>query len=399
MSTDQNPQHNKPQPVNAQPDTDDLADIDAQLETAAEQAHTAQPTPTPATPTETPSGATATSSVNAKPTPDDVERQRMERAKARAALRRTPDGAPPATPGAAGRPIPAWGKSPSAAPSGSPAPYVDPRMTAQQEQSGPPEWLGTRWREIPPEQQQEAWVGLRRWVDWFTHEFQLPSQVVPACWYRHPNLVQELYAAMSMEYKAWEEGTPSLTPMMMFHPNVAAMIQRLRDMVQEAGTCAKGEHKPISRMIRNYDEDDWRKVAYGRRETLKVLRPKHDEARFLLRPEVRDKNGKQLVQAPMSQTAGILPVQGITDPEIVTHNDPTTATSESHVQVEVYAVPDAASIHWDTTPVTEPDEHGNRHFHWKEYTRKPEQTNTEEHSTQTPTAPMSKEDIPEESRL
>lgn len=80
--------------------------------------------------------------------PQDVERMRAARAKARQeALRRGP--------GATGRP------------------FQDPRLAAQDATSGPPPWLGTRWRQMPPEQQREAWVGLRRWVDWFIHEYQL----------------------------------------------------------------------------------------------------------------------------------------------------------------------------------------------------------------------------------
>lgn len=103
----------------------------------------------------------------------------------------------------------------------SPLPYLDPEVEAALAAEGPPEWLGTRWRTIEPGQQWDAWNGLRRWVDWFIREYRLTTSDVPACWYRHPDLTAELYAAMCMEYKVWEEGAPGLAPMMMWHPNVA----------------------------------------------------------------------------------------------------------------------------------------------------------------------------------
>lgn len=146
---------------------------------------------------------------------------------------------------------------------GTPLPYVDPEVAAELAGEGPPVWMGTRWREIEAEHQWEAWNTLRRWVDWFVAEYRLVTSVVPACWYKHSDLTAELYAAMCMEYKVWEEQAPGLGPMMMWHPHVEMLTARLRRMVDETGCAKTGAHKDPEAygdrpaFTLDYDEDDF----------------------------------------------------------------------------------------------------------------------------------------------
>lgn len=146
---------------------------------------------------------------------------------------------------------------------GTPLPYLDEELVEELAAEGPPAWLGVRWREIPPEDQADAWSGLRRWVDWFVEEYRLPTAVIPPCWYRHSDIVAELYAAMAMEYKVWEEQVPTLSPMMFWHTNLQQMIYRLREAVTNAGCVNNGGHKEplnVDGRLANkliYDESDW----------------------------------------------------------------------------------------------------------------------------------------------
>lgn len=163
---------------------------------------------------------------------------------------------------------------------GTPLPYQDDDVTAALLHDGPPEWLGTRWRDIPPELQWDAWNGLRQWVDWFVKEYRLTTSDVPACWYLHPDLTAELYAAMCMEYKTWEEGAPNVGPMMMWHPNVASMVSRLKQMTHDAGCTQAGAHKEpvaysetVGAHELDYDEDDWLKAAGTVRVETTIERP------------------------------------------------------------------------------------------------------------------------------
>lgn len=139
------------------------------------------------------------------------------------------------------------------------APYMDAGVAEEVQEAGPPAWLGTRWRDIRPEEQAEAWIGLRRWVDWLVAEFRFEKNLIPACWFRHPQIVAELHAAMNMEYKVWEEGAPTLNPMLMWLPHVQQLRLRLREVSEnlESG-CKEGTgHTESKTMVREYDEDLW----------------------------------------------------------------------------------------------------------------------------------------------
>lgn len=236
-------------------------------------------------------------------------------------------------------------------------PFKDPRLAAAEAAGGPPPWLGTRWRQIPPHQQRDAWIGLRRWVDWLINEFRLPTQVIPACWYLHPDMTQELYAAMSMEYKAWEEAAPSLTPMMMWHPNLHAMIGRLREMVSNTSKCAKGEHAALTYMERDYDEQAWRSVAYGRREATTIERPKSGEDGFLVR--ARAVGPENIDLAPPSSMVGVAPIQGAKNPEVQLRRDRTTATRQSVIHLEAASIPETERIVWEKADTYTQDDDGN----------------------------------------
>lgn len=111
-------------------------------------------------------------------------------------------------------------------------PFENPAVAEGLASSGPPRWFGVRWREIAVEDRVDAWVGLRRWVDWLVAEFALPASVVPPCWFAHPQLVEELYAGMNMEYKAFEEQAPSMNPQMFWLPHLQQMTMRMRMMVE-----------------------------------------------------------------------------------------------------------------------------------------------------------------------
>lgn len=181
---------------------------------------------------------------------------------------------------------------------GTPLPYVDPEVAAELAGEGPPVWMGTRWREIETEHQWEAWNTLRRWVDWFVAEYRLVTSVVPPCWYKHSDLTAELYAAMCMEYKVWEEQAPGLGPMMMWHPHVEMLTARLRRMVDEAGCAKTGAHKEPEAygdrpaFTLDYDEDDFTAWAGTTREEDVLERP--EEGVKYVRAKVVDSDGNVL---------------------------------------------------------------------------------------------------------
>src|SRR5699024_11597452 len=91
------------------------------------------------------------------------------------------------------------GETAEASASSTPLPeYLDPGIAEELAGEMVPVWFGTRWRDIPVEDQPYAWNGLRQWVDWLVKEYRLPTAVVPPCWYRHTDVVAEVYAALCM---------------------------------------------------------------------------------------------------------------------------------------------------------------------------------------------------------
>lgn len=195
-----------------------------------------------------------------------------------------------------GEPTPANASSADGA-SSTPLPeYLDPGIAEELAGEMVPVWFGTRWRDIPVEDQPDAWNGLRQWVDWLVKEYRLPTAVVPPCWYRHTDVVAELYAAMCMEYKVWEEGEPGLNPMMFWHPNLQQMIFRLREAVTNAGCVENGAHKePLAvdghePFQLDYDEDDWFQRVNEVTATQRIERP--DTGVVYVRAGLVDSNGE-----------------------------------------------------------------------------------------------------------
>lgn len=139
---------------------------------------------------------------------------------------------------------------------GTPLPaHIDDEVAAAIE-DGPELWFGTRFTDIPPELKQDAWVGLRKWVDQFIVEHDLGF--ISPCWFQHPDVVNELYATMCAEYKVWEEGAPSVGPFLSFQTYLPGLKQRLRDSTMKF--CLANEHKWEKPGPLVYNETDWNRT-------------------------------------------------------------------------------------------------------------------------------------------
>ncbi|SHL88372.1 hypothetical protein SAMN04487849_11731 [Micrococcus luteus] len=232
---------------------------------------------------------------------------------------------------------------------GTPLPYVDPEVAAELAGEGPPVWMGTRWREIEAELQWEAWNTLRRWVDWFVAEYRLVTSVVPPCWYKHSDITAELYAAMCMEYKVWEEQAPGLGPMMMWHPHVEMLTARLRRMVDEAGCAKIGQHKEPeaygnrAAFTLDYDEDDFTAWAGATREQATLERPK--EGVRYIRARLHTAEGKEVaISNPVGLAARGTPLEATAVLET------TSSTPDNpNVCVTVSNSPPGLQLKWQTS--------------------------------------------------
>lgn len=145
-----------------------------------------------------------------------------------------------------------------------------------------PAGLGDRWREISPEDLPEIWKDLRQWVDWLVVEYAISKQSIPPCWYRHRNIVAELYAMRVAELAVWTNDGPQTTAAFQFHPHLYSMIARLSNI---AGACISakkhvedvgyGELAPNALV---YDESDWDKFIVS--TTDKQVLPRAEEGTY-----------------------------------------------------------------------------------------------------------------------
>lgn len=176
----------------------------------------------------------------------------------------------------------------------------------------PANWFGMRFEDIPIEDQQEAWIGLRRWVDRFVVAQNFGAAIAP-CWFQHPDAVIELYSAMCADYKVWEEGSPSVGPWLSFQTYLPGFKQRLIDSTMKH--CMKNDkHSWTPPAPMEYDENAW--AAVRDTVTSQITIPRHETANTSVRVKTRGesevRSEAELVGA-LSRTDKVLPVVSVKD--------------------------------------------------------------------------------------
>ncbi|WP_431711450.1 hypothetical protein [Glutamicibacter uratoxydans] len=203
-------------------------------------------------------------------------------------------------------PIQGGGSVPATSPTptiqGTPLPaHVDDDVVEAVEDA-PAVWFGIQFQRIPPELKQDAWIGLRRWVDCFVVQHNMSKEVRP-CWFEHPDVVNELYATMCAEYKVWEEGAPGVGPFLSFHTYLPGLRQRLVESTQKF--CSATEHKWEQPEPMKYDEARWSHV----RDTVQTTKtiPRDESATVSVRVTTDEGN----------KTSNVVKVGAVTTPHLV----------------------------------------------------------------------------------
>lgn len=129
--------------------------------------------------------------------------------------------------------------------------------------------LGVRLRDLDGETRREVMEDLRAWVEWFCREYEVND--VPACWFRHRGLTQDLYAMRCAELKAWEEGAPNTVAAFQLQPHIHALIARLR-LERPVECLDTGEHVSARWKPKVYDESDWASFLSEDEDTQEVQR-------------------------------------------------------------------------------------------------------------------------------
>ncbi|MCQ9163924.1 hypothetical protein [Arthrobacter sp. STN4] len=99
-----------------------------------------------------------------------------------------------------------------------------------------------RWRDMDPRTAEHVWDHLGRWVHWLVETYHLPTSVIPDCWWRHSEIVAELYALQRAEQASYTEDDGGFGPLG-FHERLEHSIARLRDLTRTAGCVSLQTHR------------------------------------------------------------------------------------------------------------------------------------------------------------
>lgn len=106
----------------------------------------------------------------------------------------------------------------------------------------PDEIVAVNWRTLTDDDAAAAWAELADWVDWFVQRYQYNTKIVPACWYKHGDLVEELSAlhtAWQVSYSALDGGYGPIG----WHERLTVAIGRLAS--RYPSECTTGHSNPI----------------------------------------------------------------------------------------------------------------------------------------------------------
>jgi hypothetical protein len=113
-----------------------------------------------------------------------------------------------------------------------------------------------RWRDLDRQAADEAWVWLIDWTGWLVDRYQLAEEI-PACWPKHPPLIEELTALAAAWHDAYDDAAPADAPLV-WHERLARARIRLRDF-DDYTRCRTGVH--TDRRLDLVWPDQWRAHA------------------------------------------------------------------------------------------------------------------------------------------
>jgi hypothetical protein len=96
------------------------------------------------------------------------------------------------------------------------------------------------WCALDREQARQEWASLAGWVDWLIDRYGL-TETIPACWYRHPAVLEELSALRCGWLGAFEDPTARAADGVTWHDMLERVMARIREW--DRSGCAAGRHR------------------------------------------------------------------------------------------------------------------------------------------------------------
>jgi hypothetical protein len=115
--------------------------------------------------------------------------------------------------------------------------YLLERFTEQPQLTEHP----VNWAALDVGQAAEQWSLLVDWTDWLRDRYQLHERI-PACWYAHGPLTEELSALRTAWIGAYLDPQTRLEQPASWHQQLDATLERIRGW--DRSGCADGTHRP-----------------------------------------------------------------------------------------------------------------------------------------------------------
>lgn len=97
------------------------------------------------------------------------------------------------------------------------------------------------WAALDVQQAAEQWSLLVDWTDWLRDRYQLHERI-PACWYAHGPLIEELSALRSAWLGALLDPHARLDDPARWHEQLEHCLERIREW--DRSGCSDGTHRP-----------------------------------------------------------------------------------------------------------------------------------------------------------
>ena len=111
------------------------------------------------------------------------------------------------------------------------------------------------WRELTKDQAPEVWTQLREWVEWLSDRYNLDLNTVPACWWKHSPLVEELSAIHTAWLASFDSTDAGYGPIG-WHERFAQTRTRLKSHYN--GDCTRGHtDRPARSWPANAADSEW----------------------------------------------------------------------------------------------------------------------------------------------
>lgn len=96
------------------------------------------------------------------------------------------------------------------------------------------------WRDLNADDAVEQWGRLVSWVDWLRDRYSLHERI-PACWYAHGPLIEELSSLQGLWVGAFLDNDASVSAALAFHDALDRVVLRIQRW--DRSGCRDGQHR------------------------------------------------------------------------------------------------------------------------------------------------------------